>query len=124
MIEQFKEAFREEAIELLNQLEAKLLELEANPKDAETVSSVFRTMHTIKGSSAMFGFESITRFIAPTLGGLMLERLGTGAPGVFSFAILALLTLYVWRFVYSVENPLIPPFSTPRAIPQVVEIKE
>ena len=35
--------------------------------------------------------ESITRVIAPTLGGLMLGRLGTSAPGIFGFAILALL---------------------------------
>ena len=62
MIEKFKEAFREEAAELLNNLEAVLLELEENPRDVETISSVFRTMHTIKGSSSMFGFEDISKF--------------------------------------------------------------
>jgi two-component system chemotaxis sensor kinase CheA len=62
MIEKFKEAFREEAVELLNNLEATLLELEADPRNSETVSAVFRTMHTIKGSSAMFGFDAISRF--------------------------------------------------------------
>jgi two-component system chemotaxis sensor kinase CheA len=62
MIEKFKEAFREEASELLNNLESTLLELEANPTDFETISAVFRTMHTIKGSSAMFGFDEISRF--------------------------------------------------------------
>ncbi|MFA6504585.1 MAG: chemotaxis protein CheA [Treponemataceae bacterium] len=62
MIEKFKEAFREEATELLNNLESTLLELEANPLDFEIISAVFRTMHTIKGSSSMFGFDEISRF--------------------------------------------------------------
>jgi two-component system chemotaxis sensor kinase CheA len=62
MIEKFKDAFREEAVELLANLEATLLELETNPRDMETISAVFRTMHTIKGSSAMFGFDDISRF--------------------------------------------------------------
>lgn len=62
MIEKFKEAFREEAAELLTNLESTLLELEARPRDMEIISSVFRTMHTIKGSSAMFGFDEISRF--------------------------------------------------------------
>lgn len=62
MIEKFKEAFREEATELLTNLESTVLELERSPTDEETISSVFRTMHTIKGSSAMFGFEEIARF--------------------------------------------------------------
>ncbi len=62
MIEKFKEAFREEATELLNNLESTLLELESNPTDFDTISAVFRTMHTIKGSSSMFGFDDISRF--------------------------------------------------------------
>ncbi len=45
--------------------------------------------------------ESITRVIAPSLGGLMLGRLGTSAPGIFGFAILALLVSYIWRTIYS-----------------------
>ena len=62
MIEKFKEAFREEATELLNNLENTLLILESDPRDNETISAVFRTMHTIKGSSSMFGFDEISRF--------------------------------------------------------------
>ncbi len=48
--------------------------------------------------------ESITRVIAPSLGGLMLGRLGTSAPGIFGFAILALLVSYIWRTIYSNET--------------------
>ena len=62
MIDQFKEAFREEAYELLIELENALLLLEEEPENPETISSVFRIMHTIKGSSAMFGFDSISLF--------------------------------------------------------------
>ena len=61
-MEQFKEAFKEEAYELLNKLESTLLELEQNPDDTEGLLSLFRTMHTIKGSAAMFGFEHTSAF--------------------------------------------------------------
>jgi two-component system chemotaxis sensor kinase CheA len=62
MIDKFKDTFKEEAFELLNNLENSLLELEDNPHNQEEVSSVFRTMHTIKGSAAMFGFQHISEF--------------------------------------------------------------
>jgi MFS transporter, DHA1 family, tetracycline resistance protein len=67
--------------------------------------------------------ESITRVIAPTLGGLMLERLGAGAPGVFGFAVLAILTSYIWRFIYH-SDFVAPFFSQAQPVPQPVEIKE
>ncbi|MBI5440746.1 MAG: chemotaxis protein CheA [Deltaproteobacteria bacterium] len=60
--DKFKEAFREEAKELLTELETGLLELEETPDDLEVVGRVFRAMHTIKGSGAMFGFDRITAF--------------------------------------------------------------
>ncbi len=56
------EAFREEAIELLTELESALLELEENPEDDELIGRTFRAMHTIKGSGAMFGFTEISEF--------------------------------------------------------------
>ncbi|MBN1616899.1 MAG: chemotaxis protein CheA [Spirochaetales bacterium] len=59
---QFMETFREEAFELLGTLESNLLELEERPDDTELLSAVFRVMHTIKGSSAMFGFDRISAF--------------------------------------------------------------
>lgn len=54
--------FREEALDLLSELEATLLELEANPQDSDLVNQVFRALHTIKGSGAMFGFDDIADF--------------------------------------------------------------
>ena len=55
-------AYREEAQELLAGLEQALLELEQNPGAGDLVAQIFRTMHTIKGSGAMFGFDDIAGF--------------------------------------------------------------
>ena len=57
-----KEAYKIEAYELLSELETSLLELEAAPDNMDLVARVFRAMHTIKGSGAMFGFEAIAEF--------------------------------------------------------------
>ncbi len=57
-----KEAYREEAYELISELEEALLHLEDNKEDMETVSRVFRALHTIKGSGSMFGFDNIASF--------------------------------------------------------------
>ncbi len=62
MLEQLSSVFFDEANELLDNLEDQLLTLNDNPTDAETIAAVFRAMHTIKGSSAMFGFNDISNF--------------------------------------------------------------
>lgn len=49
--------FHAEAIDHLSQIEAALLQLEQNPTDAEAISSIFRSFHTIKGVS---GFLQLT----------------------------------------------------------------
>jgi two-component system chemotaxis sensor kinase CheA len=56
------QTFREEAAELLVQLEDALLSLEQAPDDRELVDTAFRALHTIKGSGAMFGFEAVAAF--------------------------------------------------------------
>ena len=57
-----KNLYREEAYELLANLEDALIELEQHPEDLDIVGRVFRAMHTIKGSGAMFGFDDIAAF--------------------------------------------------------------
>ena len=57
-----RQAFKEEAYELLGELETALLELEKDSDDADLIGRVFRAMHTIKGSGAMFGFDRISMF--------------------------------------------------------------
>jgi len=62
MIDQYKQAFQEEARELLAELESALLELDQNRGDRDVVGRAFRALHTIKGSGAMFGFDDIAGF--------------------------------------------------------------
>lgn len=62
MIDSHRQAFIEEAAELLLELESTLLELETSPTDTELIARTFRALHTIKGSSAMFGYDDITMF--------------------------------------------------------------
>ncbi|MBN2010832.1 chemotaxis protein CheA [candidate division KSB1 bacterium] len=61
-MERHQAVFREEAYELLAELEKVLLELETTPDDVELVARIFRAMHTLKGSGAMFGFDAIATF--------------------------------------------------------------
>ena len=62
MMEEAIATYREEAGELLAELETSLLDLEEVPDDEELINRVFRAMHTIKGSGAMFGFDEIASF--------------------------------------------------------------
>jgi two-component system chemotaxis sensor kinase CheA len=56
------QTFSHEVEELLTEMEDALLALEETPDDLEQVNSVFRAMHTIKGSSGLFGFDDIVAF--------------------------------------------------------------
>jgi len=58
----FKETFKDEALELLAELEASLLALEKAPESRKTVGRVFRALHTIKGSGGMVGYDNIAAF--------------------------------------------------------------
>jgi two-component system, chemotaxis family, sensor kinase CheA len=62
MMDVHQQAFKEEAYELLSELESSLLELELRPDDMDLIGRVFRAMHTIKGSGSMFGFDDIASF--------------------------------------------------------------
>jgi len=62
IIDKHRQAFQEEAREILVELESSLLELNERPSDGELVGRVFRSMHTIKGSGAMFGFDALAAF--------------------------------------------------------------
>ena len=56
------QTFVAEARELLRDMEAGLLQLEQTPDDPEALNAVFRAAHTIKGSSGVFGFDTIVEF--------------------------------------------------------------
>ena len=57
-----RQIFKEEAYDLLGELEGALLELEESPDDMDVVNQIFRALHTIKGSGSMFGFDDIAEF--------------------------------------------------------------
>ena len=61
-LDKMADIFLEEAGDLLEKLEDHLLKLEQYPEDIDTIGAVFRTMHTIKGSAGMFGFNAVSRF--------------------------------------------------------------
>ncbi|RLB61482.1 MAG: chemotaxis protein CheA, partial [Deltaproteobacteria bacterium] len=56
------ETFKDEALELLQELEAALLELEESPHDLAPIDRVFRALHTLKGSGGLAGFDGVAGF--------------------------------------------------------------
>jgi two-component system chemotaxis sensor kinase CheA len=61
-LEEIRETFFQECDELLADLEAGLLKLEAGDEDAETINAVFRAVHSVKGGAGAFGLEALVRF--------------------------------------------------------------
>ncbi len=55
-------AFRVEAGEVLEQVEQGLLDLGHRLDDHDLIDAVFRGLHTLKGSGAMFGFDALASF--------------------------------------------------------------
>ncbi len=61
-MEDFRQLFFEECKELISQLEENLMQMEEAPEDKELINSVFRIMHSLKGSGAMFGYTNLSGF--------------------------------------------------------------
>jgi two-component system, chemotaxis family, sensor kinase CheA len=59
MADRYKHAFQEEGREIVAELGPALLALGKTPDDLEIVGRVFRAIHAIKGSGAMFGFDEL-----------------------------------------------------------------
>ncbi|GLX76827.1 chemotaxis protein CheA [Thalassotalea insulae] len=59
-LSQFIPSFLEESFEGLELMESSLLTLEQG--DDETINSIFRAAHSIKGGAGTFGFEHVTEF--------------------------------------------------------------
>lgn len=59
-----RDIYLEEAEDLFKKMEESLLLLEKSPDDSEVlVADVFRSMHTLKGSSGMFGSVNVADFV-------------------------------------------------------------
>ena len=59
---QFQDAFFEEAGDHLAIIEEGLLQLEQRPHDLDLLNKIFRSAHSIKGTSGMFGFAAVAQF--------------------------------------------------------------
>lgn len=62
-IDSLKEFYVQENMQLLEQLEEILLVGQSGDGKlgSEAIEEIFRVMHTIKGSSAMMGYDSLTK---------------------------------------------------------------
>lgn len=60
---EIKQTFFQECEEQLSELETGLLKIEEGIHDSETVNAVFRSVHSIKGGAAAFGFDGLVGFV-------------------------------------------------------------
>ena len=61
-LSQFHQVFFEESFEGLDIMESSLLALDLNEVDAETINTIFRAAHSIKGGAGTFGFMQVSSF--------------------------------------------------------------
>src|SRR5215203_7080841 len=71
------EEFLVESHENLDQLDSDLVALEQDPNSRELLSSIFRTIHTIKGTSGFLAFNRLEK--VTHVGESLLARLRDGA---------------------------------------------
>lgn len=72
--------FVQESKEHLEALEPEILAMETAASDSEGVNTIFRGVHSIKGSSGFFGFDQITRLSHVMENVMALVREGTLSP--------------------------------------------
>ena len=75
---ELKELFFETALELLQSLNEETLKLEKTPGDVETVRTIRRIVHTLKGDSASIGYQELSELAHELEDALAIE--GNGAP--------------------------------------------
>ena len=61
-LRQFHQTFFEESFEGLDLMEANLLHLDVGAVDPDTIDTIFRAAHSIKGGSGTFGFNAVASF--------------------------------------------------------------
>jgi len=74
---ELKDLFFETALELLQSLNEQTLKLEKQPGDLETVRTIRRIVHTLKGDSAAVGFHELSELAHELEDALALETGGT-----------------------------------------------
>ncbi len=88
MADNAHETFLAESRELLQEMESALLQMEHDPDDEDLINSLFRSAHTIKGTSGVFSFDHVEAFTHTVEN--VLERMRAGKIVVDS-ALIALL---------------------------------
>jgi len=58
---EYRTLFLEESQDQIQEWEESLLNLEKNPSDRELIDSLFRSIHTLKGSAGFVGFEDLQK---------------------------------------------------------------
>ena len=61
-ISQFHQAYFEESFEGLDVMESGLLGIDLGSADLESINTIFRAAHSIKGGGATFGFAEVSEF--------------------------------------------------------------
>ncbi len=61
-LKQFHQVFIEESFEGLDAMENALMELNPEAPDSETINTIFRSAHSIKGGAGTFGFKRLADF--------------------------------------------------------------
>ena len=61
-MEQALPTFLAESRELLEEMEAALLNVTESPEPSELINAIFRAAHTIKGSAGLFGLDGVVSF--------------------------------------------------------------
>jgi two-component system chemotaxis sensor kinase CheA len=107
--------FITEARELLESLEEGLLALEGDPDDAETINAIFRSAHTLKGSSGLFGLNHLVGFahVVETLLGHVREGEVRVTPELIS--VLLPCADHITRYVEGVAEGRVEPSPAEKA---------
>lgn len=84
--------FLAESWENLGQLDSEIVELEKDPQNAELIASIFRTIHTIKGTCGFLGLTNLgaVAHSAENVLGKMRERMLEVSPGAISLVLEAI----------------------------------
>ncbi|WP_417383825.1 chemotaxis protein CheW [Gimesia sp.] len=84
--------FLAESWENLGQLDSEIVELEKDPQNAELIASIFRTIHTIKGTCGFLGLSNLgaVAHSAENVLGKMRERMLEVSPGAISLVLEAI----------------------------------
>jgi two-component system chemotaxis sensor kinase CheA len=96
--------FLVESYENLDRLDQELVSLEKNPGDVETLASIFRTIHTIKGTCGFLGFSKLEA--VAHVGENLLSKLRDGLARLTPESTTALLAMFdaVRQILASIET--------------------